>query len=282
MSNSTPALTKEVTLIKELCPRAHVRLTRLSLLGPLLEEFAAGLLATGLSLNSVRNRIRKAPEFEAVRVPHGDFEASRLTKSQLLALGPASARHDMHLLSLTRSLADYLDELGLLAVATPTPSDQLLVKYQQHLREVRGLAPSTVRTHVRLSRELLEFLEFDEQPDVLRDLRSPRLEGFVNGIARRYVHAATIGNRSAVAASSGRSKRPAALSRLHAVDLRRSATAAGLAVKAHYDVDRRGDGGASGLPREAIRQAPCRELTECRLGRGRAYRKQATVMAAVA
>ena len=46
------------------------------------------------------------------------------------------------------------------------------------------------------------------------------------------------------------------------VVFRRSATAAGLAVKAHYDVDRRGDGGASGLPREAVRQAPCRELTD--------------------
>ena len=58
-------------------------------------------------------------------------------------------------------------------------------------------------------------------------------------------------NRSKLSASSGRSECPAAFSRLHAVDLRRSATAAGIAVKAHYDVDRRGDGGASGLPREA-------------------------------
>ena len=89
---------------------------------------------------------------------HGDFEANRLSKSQLLALGPPSARDDIHLLSLIRSLADYLSELGLLAVPARTPSDRSLSTYQEHLLEVRGLASSTVRTHARLARDLLVYV----------------------------------------------------------------------------------------------------------------------------
>ena len=79
-----------------------------------------------------------------------------------------------------------------------------------------------------------------------------------------------------------RAKRPAAFRRLDAGDLGRAAIAVGLAVKAHREMDRRGDRGAGGLPREAVRQAPGCELAECRLGRRRAHRKQATVMAAAA
>ena len=185
-------------MIKELFPQAHVRLTPLPLLGPLLEDFAAWLVAKGLSLNSVRNRIRKAPEFETVLVRHGGFQANRLTKHQLLALGPPSARDDMHSLSLVRSLADYLGERGLLAVPAPTPSERLLETYQKHLLEVRGLAASTVRRHIRLSRELLAFLEFDDRPETLCELGAPRLEGFVKAIAPRLGRAALQGAVSAV------------------------------------------------------------------------------------
>lgn len=185
-------------MIKELFPQAHVRLTPLPLLGPVLEDFAAWLVAKGLSLNSVRNRIRKAPEFESVLVRHGGFQASRLTKHQLLALGPPSARDDMHSLSLVRSLADYLGERGLLAVPAPTPSERLLETYQKHLLEVRGLAASTVRRHIRLSRELLAFLEFDDRPETLRELGAPRLEGFIKAIAPRLGRAALQGAVSAV------------------------------------------------------------------------------------
>lgn len=185
-------------MIKELFPRAHVRLTLLPLLGPLLEDFAVWLVAKGLSLNSVRNRIRKAPAFETALVRHGDFKANRLTKQQLLALGPPSARADMHLLSLVRSLADYLDARDLLAVAAPTPSERLLATYQKHLLEVRGLASSTVRTHVRLSRELLASLRFDDRPEALRELDPAKLEGFIKAIAPRLGRGALQGAISAV------------------------------------------------------------------------------------
>ena len=185
-------------MIKELFPQAHVRLTPLPLLGPLLEDFAAWLVAKGLSLDSVRNRIRKAPEFETVLVRHGGFQDNRLTKHQLLALGPPGARDDMHSLSLVRSLADYLGERGLLAVPAPTPSERLLETYQKHLLEVRGLAAATVRRHIRLSRELLAFLEFDDRPETLRELGAPRLEGFIKAIAPRLGRAALQGAVSAV------------------------------------------------------------------------------------
>ena len=154
---------KEVTMIKELFPRAHVRLAALPLLGPLLEGFAGWLFAKGFSRNSIRDRIQKAPAFETVLSRHGDFDAKRVSKGQLLALGPPRAQDDIRMSSLVRSLADYLGELDLLAVPARTPSDRLLDAYRGYLLDVRGLAASTVHSSVRLPRELLAFLEFDER-----------------------------------------------------------------------------------------------------------------------
>ena len=182
-------------MIKELFPQAHVRLTSLPLLGPLLEGFAAWLVAQRLPPNAVRNRIRKAPEFESVLNGHGDFDANRLSRAQLLALGPSRGRNDAHLMALVRSLADYLGELDLLAVPARTPSDRLIDSFREHLLDVRGLAASTVRASVRLPRELLAFLDFDDREEALRELSARRLEDFVKAIAARFGHA---GLRNAV------------------------------------------------------------------------------------
>ena len=176
-------------MIKELFPQAHVSLTTLPLLGPLLEGFAAWLFAKGLPRDSVRRRIRRVPDFEIVLRHHGDFDANRLTKGQLLALGPPCARNDVRLSSLVRSLADYLGELGLLAAPVRTPSDRLIDTYCQHLLDVRGLAASTVHGHVCLLLELLAFLEFDDRAEALHELSATRLEEFVKVIAPRFSRA---------------------------------------------------------------------------------------------
>ena len=179
-------------MINELFPRAHVRLTLLPLLGPLLEGFAVWLVGKGLSRNSTRARIQKAPAFEMVLSRHGDFDAKRLSRDQLLSLGPPRARDDIRMSSLVRSLADYLGALDLLAVPARTPGDRLLDGYREYLLDVRGLAASTVRRSVRLPRELLAFLEFDEGAEGLRELRAARLEEFVKAIAPRFGRASLL------------------------------------------------------------------------------------------
>ena len=111
-------------MIKELFPRAHVRLALLPLLGPLLEGFAAWLVGKGLSRNSTRARIQKAPAFEMVLSRHGDFDAKRLFRDQLLTLGPPRARDDIRMSSLVQSLADYLGD--------PTVADSILDRLVHH------------------------------------------------------------------------------------------------------------------------------------------------------
>ena len=188
-------------MIKELFPQTHASLTSLPLLGPLLEGFADWLFAKGLPRDSVRRRIRRAPDFEMVLRHHGNFDANRLTKGQLLALGPHRARDDVRLSSLVRSLADYLGEQGLLAASVRTPSNRMLDTYREHLLKVRGLADSTVHRHVCLLLELLAFLRFDDRPGVLRELSAPQLEEFVKGIAPRFSRATLQGAVSSLRVS---------------------------------------------------------------------------------
>ena len=188
-------------MIKELFPQAHASMTSLPLLGPLLEGLAVWLFTKGLPRDSIRRRIRRAPDFEMVLRCHGDFDANRLTKGQLLALGPPRERDDVRLSSLLRSLADYLGEQGLLATPVRTPIDRMIDSYREHLLDVRGLAASTVHWHVCLLLELLAFLKFDDRPEALRKLTALQLEEFVKVIAPRFSRATLQGAVSSLRVS---------------------------------------------------------------------------------
>ena len=68
----------------------------------------------------------------------------------------------------------------------------MLDGYHEYLLDVRGLAASTVCRSVRLPRELLAVLEFDEQAEGLRGLRAARLEEFVKAITPRFGRASLL------------------------------------------------------------------------------------------
>ena len=172
-------------MLIDLFPRAHARFTQLTLLGTHLDGLARWLADRGFTVQRIRDRIRKAPSLELQLPSCGIRDLRELSQEQLLALAPRPARSNPHLSALVHSLAAFLDERGLLGAAVKTPAQRLVGRYLDSLERVRGYAASTVRYHRYTVSDLLAFLRFDDQPDVLRTLSAVRIEAFVQSVAQR-------------------------------------------------------------------------------------------------
>ena len=109
----------------------------------------------------------------------GIRDLGELSRERLLSLAPRPARSQRDLSALVRSMAAFLAERDLLQVVDAGPSEVLVRSYLEFLRQVRGLAASTLRHHRRTARGLLNFLGYDDRPEVLKTISSQHIDTFV-------------------------------------------------------------------------------------------------------
>ena len=76
-------------------------------------------------------------------------------------------------------MATFLADRDLLRVVGPGPAEVLVRAYLEFLRQVRGLAASTLRNHRRTALGLLRFLAYDDRPEILMTISSQHIEAFV-------------------------------------------------------------------------------------------------------
>ena len=67
---------------------------------------------------------------------------------------------------------------------TPSPGEVETARFATYLREIRGLAPATIRNHRQVLRAFLRFLQFDRSPSPLRQLQAGDIEAFLCQVAR--------------------------------------------------------------------------------------------------
>lgn len=170
-------------MLIDLFPRAHARFLALPVLGPLLDGLANWLAARGFPATAIKARVRKAPVLEALLVDGGWADLCTVSMPQLLQLTAGKSQNDINLSALVRSLADFLDQRGMLAPTVPTPGECLADTYRQFLGQVRGLAASTQAEHRQVALNLLDSLGFDDNPSALTTLDGPRVEAFVRSMA---------------------------------------------------------------------------------------------------
>lgn len=179
-------------MLIDLFPRAHARYASLPLLGPQMDGFARWLADKGLSTQSIRNRILRAPRLEEILRDRSVRCLGELSQAELLGFGAVPAATDSRQSSLVRSLANYLDGRGALARPVPPPGERLADAFRDHLGQVRGLADATASAQRDTALALLEFLEFDQSPAILRALGAPSLEAFVRATAVRRSRASLL------------------------------------------------------------------------------------------
>ena len=171
-------------MLIDLFPRAHARFLALPLLGPLLDQLARWHADRGFNESQIRGRIRKAPVLESLLLDRGLNDLSQVPKSCLLELTARKSQDDLYLSALLHSLANFLEDRGMLAATAPTPGERLADVYREHLGQVRGLATATQAEYRRVALKLLDFLGFDHDPAVLTTLDGPQVEAFVRSLAK--------------------------------------------------------------------------------------------------
>ena len=176
-------------MLAELCPRFHARYTSLRLLGSHVEGFVAWLQAQGYPTLPIRLRLRALLRVEARLCRRGVRRLGTVSRAQLLDLAPGDSQDDVYLAAVVSSLADFLDGRGLLARHAATPREQMVAAYKSHLGRVRGLAASTLTHHGSTALELLAFIGFDRDPEILRRLGPQQIEAFVRATGERVCRA---------------------------------------------------------------------------------------------
>jgi integrase/recombinase XerD len=176
-------------MLADLCPRTHVRYSSLRLLGSHVEEFVAWLHGRGYPPLPIRLRLRALLRVDGRLRRRGVRRLDAVSRVQFLALAPRDSQEDMYLAAVVRSLADFLDERGLLARLPETPGEQMVAAYQDHLDHVRGLAASTLMQHGATASEFLAHIGFDRDVSVLRGVGAQQIESFVLAVGARVCRA---------------------------------------------------------------------------------------------
>ena len=173
-------------MLSSLFPRDHARFHALPLLGGVLDGLCEWLGSNGYPRSGLRRRVTAAPHLDRLLCEAGVQRLSDLTASELLLFAPSPTRWTPQITaSLVRSLANCLSERGELALGPPTPTDRRVADYQCYLRDVRGLAPSSIEEQTAWVGQFLRFLAYDEDPTKLGDLQVGDLQAFLVTLSGR-------------------------------------------------------------------------------------------------
>lgn len=181
-------------MISRIYPRAYQKYISLPLFGPIVEELAVWLKQKGYKDSTIKNYLGCVPHIETLIKKRGAQKLDDLTCDDFEEAWTIFCHKPKDACSTTRLIKRFLIEFhGLkpLAPATFTPIRHELDRFGSHLRNVRGLADSTIRGYMAPLKEFLEHLGFDEYPGVLADLTLKQIDGYLekraHGLKRRTV-----------------------------------------------------------------------------------------------
>ena len=179
-------------MLRSLLPKAHHKFSSLPLLGPIIDGFDDWLAASGYTPGS--------REFAIRMLPHVDADLRRRRARHVASLTPAMLHSCWRALIKTfptnagtvRSLARYLASAGMIGsdgtgTAETSASAVLSEEYANHLREVRGFAPSTVGHHRYATQCFLNHLKAKKVP--LGSIRPSDVEAYIKQAGKRLCRA---------------------------------------------------------------------------------------------
>ena len=166
-------------MLTELFPRTHRRYSSLPLLGPVLGDFAAWIVAHGHSPVAVRRHLRAARLLDQRFGRRGLRSLKDVQRDDLRVCAPGHAQDDPALAAGARQLEQYLEARGLLARQRVVPLPRAVADYQTYLTVLRGLATATIGQHVATASQFLTHLAATTPPTPLNRLTPAAVDGFV-------------------------------------------------------------------------------------------------------
>jgi integrase/recombinase XerD len=192
----------EVLMLTTLFPRAFHKHSTLPLLGSIADKFDDWLLDRGYKVNSRIYAIEMLRHIDKDLRRRGIKRVTSLTHSVLHSSWCALIRRFPHEAGTVRALEQYLKAHGMLNCADRAEPcsgiDSQTTAYAVYLREIRGVAESTIRNHVRTAKYFLTHL--GRKSRRLQALTSDDLEEYIKKAGKRRGRA---GLRNEVAALRG-------------------------------------------------------------------------------
>lgn len=165
-------------------PRPQSRYRKLPIIGPILDTLLAWLRGQGYSEWTIGNYLKAAvPLFRWLQKRRRDV----LNERDLEAAYDYFRNRQADAAATCHALGRFLAAHQLLRAERPrslSRSEHQIQIFDSYLREVRGLAPMTVKGHIGRIRIFLQFLKFDDCPAAIRTLNLDRIDAFLRQAAR--------------------------------------------------------------------------------------------------
>jgi len=175
-------------MIASLRPKSYHKYLSLPIVGSILDEFTTWSHNRGFTIKTMRNKLKDARLIDAYFQQAGAQCLEDLNQGSF----KAAWEHYRHLRPETagtiRQIEYFLkenDRLALIPTQPKTPIDLELDLFSDHLQRVRGLEPSTIRSHDRYLREFLEQIAYNENPEALATLTIRAVEDFIQICSKR-------------------------------------------------------------------------------------------------
>lgn len=175
-------------MIVQVFPKDFQRYLSLPVLGPLIDPFAAWLHEQQYTHRSSRYELRMAVHVCEFLKRQGFRRIEDVGEQDLKNCNRFFRRKFPNEAGSVRVLARFLLECGFVQpgeAPDPSRSGIHLNAFMTHLRDARGYAPCTIRRHVQIAAEFLEWLNFEASPQRLSSLSINDVEGFVRQLGKR-------------------------------------------------------------------------------------------------
>jgi integrase/recombinase XerD len=178
-------------MLKELFPRRSTRFLALPLFGPVADDFDTWLSTQGYRRSTRRIKARDLVRLDRDLRRHGVRPSGIWKQADLDACWMRHRHRDPNTAGTVRALLRFLQARSRLAVSPPavTRVGMLAKIYGAALHDLRGLAPGTIRQHVKTAAHFLAHLDYELSPERLAALTAADVEAFVRGAGERVSRA---------------------------------------------------------------------------------------------
>jgi site-specific recombinase XerD len=168
-------------------PRSHERYLRLPIFGDCIEDFARWSLDKGYKHQTLRLHLEAIQRLVPRFLRRGIRSYRDLTVAEVQSVAQCFKTRKPHVAEGVCAFGRFLHERhGLKAGCQPRlrPSDRVIQRVIEHLRDDHGLAESTWQRHGRHLREFLRFIGFDQSKTAIQKLTLEQVRRFVGLMAR--------------------------------------------------------------------------------------------------
>jgi len=168
-------------------PGAQSRYRKLPIVGPVLDDVLTWLRHRGYTESTLRNHVKGISRLVRWLQRRRGPALEGLTQADLSSAYDWFRPRRADVAGTTRALARCFREQQLIPEGPCAPlaaSERELAAHGAYLREVRGMAESTVEGHQNRLRFFLRFLKFDQRSSAIRRLAVDQVEAFLRQTAK--------------------------------------------------------------------------------------------------